>query len=570
MTDDVKKRFSLAVIADAHVHDIKGDYAVSPIPSGARRLSLQTWDFSRHSTRVFNESAAAFDRALETIAADGIRHVVLLGDYTDDGQRETTANLARHLADQEAQFGMRFYALPGNHDMFGPWGRHVSRHFLQADGTSVLVTSDHRDPPADGIVTSQMFCEGTPAALMPMARYGYFRRPEDLWWETPFGEDDTLEARTYEVQSPDGQNRHRLVDASYLIEPEEGLWLLMIDANVFEPRNGPFKPGSKRAFIDSSGAGWNAMLRLKPFIFDWIRDVSARARAQGKTLVTFSHYPAISPLGAEGSNFERAHFPQGNIAKRTPEDTVAEALIGAGINVHFSGHWHVNGTGRYIHADGTLANIAVPSLVAFPPAFDILSVCGEGIAVKSVDLFSMPLDADMMALYRLECETAGLTKDQALSAETYGPFLYHHMRALVVHRYFPREWPEDIVAVIATMTIPELLQDARTSPPDAKAGFSRLEMLDDHLQAMSVIDLVTDWYCLRQGGALAAAYFGAQKVERLKALAKLYCENPEAEDGRAVARYLLSFFQSLDHYLDRAVRGDTLQAPLDLAPSPKA
>ena len=29
-----------------------------------------------------------------------------------------------------------------------------------------------------------------------------------------------------------------LVDASYLVEPEAGLWLLMIDANVFEPRDG--------------------------------------------------------------------------------------------------------------------------------------------------------------------------------------------------------------------------------------------------------------------------------------------------------------------------------------------
>ena len=210
---------------------------------------------------------------------------------------------------------------------------------------------------------------------------------------------------------------------------------------------------------------------------------------------------------------------------------------------------------------GPITNIAVPSLVAFPPAFDIVSVRGEDLAVKSVDLFSVPLDAEIMDLYRLECETAGLTMDDALSAETYGAFLYRHTRALAVHRYLPREWPEGVVSVSAAMTISALLQDARTSPRGTKLDISPLDMSDDHLQAMSVIDLVTDWYCLRQGGALAAAYFGEQKIAQLKALAKLYCENIEAEETRAVASWLANFFRSLDAYLDRATADNLPSSP---------
>jgi 3',5'-cyclic AMP phosphodiesterase CpdA len=571
MTHDLNKRFSLAVIADAHFHDIEGDYAVPGIVRGERCLSLQTWAASRQSTRVFNESAAALDRALATIAADDIRHVILLGDYTDDGQRQTTENLARRLADHESRFGTRFYALPGNHDLFGPFGRHQSRHFLQADGPPVLVTSDHRDPPADCVVTPKMYCEGYPAGLAPMARHGYFRRPEDLLWETPFGPDDALEARTYAVMSEDGQNHYRLIDASYLIEPEEGLWLLMIDANVFEPRNGQFKQGSKRAFVDSTGAGWNAMLRLKPFILDWMGDVSARARRLGKTLLTFSHYPASNPFGKAGDLYERRLFPQGVIAARMPENLVAETLLEAGISLHFSGHWHAHGASHHSHAGAQFTNIAVPSLVAFPPAFDILSICGGALAVKPVDLWSMPLDADLMELYRQECETSGLTIDAALWAETYGAFLYRHMRALVVHRFFPQEWPETIVSVIASMTISALLQDPRTAPRSGSGteDFKALATSDDGLERLSVIDLVTDWYCLRQGGSLCLTYLGDEKVARLKALAGLYRDNLAGEDDRVVAAYLASFFQSLDHYLDRAAAEDLHCRSPDLPKSSK-
>lgn len=552
MADDRDRRFSLAVIADAHFHDIEGDYAVPGLAAGGRRLALQTWAHSRESTRVYNESAAAFDSALKTIATRGIRHVVLLGDYTDDGQRRTTASLERRLSDHEAQFGTRFYALPGNHDMFGPWGRHQSRYFLQQDGSAVLVTSDGRHPEPGSVVTPQMYCEGYPAGLLPMARCGYFKRAEDLWWETPFGRDDALEARTYEVVSADMQNRHRLVDASYLVEPEEGLWLLMIDANVFEPNNGRFKTGSKGAFIDSTGAGWNAMLRLKPFVFDWMRDVSARARTLGKVLLTFSHYPAISPFEEVGSAYEQVLFPNSLIANRIPQDAVAEALVEAGISCHFSGHWHVKAISRHTHAGRELTNISVPSLVAFPPALDVVSIQGGDVAIGSVDLSSMPLNPEIMAFYRLESEHAGLSEDAALSADTYGEFLSRHTQALVIHRYFPREWPADVVAVIISMTVRDLLRNSVTRPRGGAGLCEAVGLSEAELNEVDVIGLVSDWYLIRQGGSIALSYLGERRIAILRGISRLYFEEVEDEDKRIIARYLATFFRSLTFYLSRA------------------
>ena len=550
MNGDGAPEFSLAVISDAHFHEIEGDYGIPGIAMGDRRLTLQTWAHSRESTRVYNESAAALDAALDLVAAHAIRHVVLLGDYTDDGQRETTQRLAQRLNEHEARSGTRFYALPGNHDIFGPSGRHQSRYFLRSDGSSVRVTSDDRDPPSGSVVTPAMFCDGYPEGLKPMARHGYFRRPDDLFWESPFGMDDRPEARTYGVSSQDGMNRYRLMDASYVVEPEPGLWLLMIDANVFEPRNGIFRQGSKRAFIDSTAAGWNAVLRLKPFLIDWIRDVTARAKAGGKTLLAFSHYPAVDPLD-DNEGFEQVLFPSSPINLRKPQGEVAEALLSAGLSLHFSGHWHVDGISQHLRAGNALTNIAVPSLVAFPPAFKHVTAGAGSVTVKSVDLCDLPLDQDVMALYRLEAERTGLSPDKALAAADYGGFLRDHARALVTHRYFPREWPQNVVEVISGMTLADLLRDPRTTPRPVEVGAS---VLPDTWQHIPVVDLVADWYCLRQAGSIGRALIDPQRLDLMNVIAGHFDKPDGVGRQTSIASYLVTFFRSMRFFVERAER----------------
>lgn len=162
--------------------------------------------------------------------------------------------------------------------------KHVTTRFVSAPGQTVLVTSDPEQVALEdsAVLTPALRCAGLPEALLPMARFGLFRQPEYLHWESPFGLDDRPEARMYDAVSADGSVVQRLMDASYLVEPEAGLWVLMIDANVFEPRTGRVgagrhDPTRKRVFHGPSDAGWNAVLRVKPFLLDWIADVAAGA-----------------------------------------------------------------------------------------------------------------------------------------------------------------------------------------------------------------------------------------------------------------------------------------------------
>ncbi len=171
----------VAVIADAHFHDLYGDYDFAGIDMGDRRMTARRLTDTVRSTRVFNESYRALQAALDEVVARGIRHVVLLGDYSDDGQAATLGALRKMLDGYRRDHGLVFIATPGNHDIFGPKGRHHAKRLLNPDGTYTIVASDGDfvDDDADGmVVTSKMYCPGYPDGLQMLPDIGYFRGPD--------------------------------------------------------------------------------------------------------------------------------------------------------------------------------------------------------------------------------------------------------------------------------------------------------------------------------------------------------------------------------------------------------
>ncbi|MBW9073793.1 metallophosphoesterase family protein [Agrobacterium deltaense] len=534
---------SVAVIADAHFHDTAADFGFPGIEIDGQRITMRSWSDTRESTRVFNESADALHAALEEVRQRGIRHVVLLGDYTDDGQRVTTETLKNILQSHSDAHGTAFYALPGNHDIFGPRGRHHTKEFLTENGKCLSVSSDARRVGERVVVSDGMYCEGYPAGLGPMAAFGYFRQPDYLHWETPFGVSDAPEDRLYAVRSPDGRNVYRLMDASYLVEPEPGLWLLMIDANIFEPLDGEFEAGEEAAFIDSTSGGWNALLRCKPFLIDWIADVRRRAELHGKTLLGFSHYPALDPFdGASGA--EGALFGETNVVRRTPRKAVEDALLQAGLAVHFSGHLHVEGVTRRGEGENSLTNIAVPSLVAFPPAFKVVHPSRQAILVETVEMAALPVNGRICDGYAQETALTGEANDVAFAAGNYGEFLLGHKRALIRHRYFPKEWLAEVVTAIADKSVWEVLGllggEGRSSPDAAVLSLD-----------LPIFELIADWYCLRQGAGLALPHIAPQRLSLYRTLAERFGREPDRHDG-SVESFLEIFFGALGLFLERA------------------
>ncbi len=519
---------TIAVIADAHFHDPDSNYDGARTMLGERHVTLRSWKDTRSSSRVFNESAQAFRSAVAEINKRGVRHVVLLGDYTDDGQIEATRRLADLLKHYRQEFGIAFYAIPGNHDFYGPEGKHLSTRFVTAPDCTVLVTSDPNiagTEPDTSVLTRKIYCEGSPANLMLMADFGLFRQSEYRYWETPFGQCDLPASRMFNARSPDGKTVHRLMDASYLVEASDGLWLLMIDANVFEPRNGRTDPSRKSTFLNSSDAGWNALLRVKPFLINWIQDVYTRAKNSGKIVYAFSHYPIIDPFD-DLAGHEAKLFDNTENIRRSPKHSVASTLAETGLKLHFSGHMHVNATTHRHYENFKITDIAVPSLSAFPAACKLIHSAEQGCTIDTVAINDMAVDPLLMSYYRAESNASNETHCASLNAQTYGDFLYQRMRSRTIHHYLIKDWPKDIAIQVERTTAADLivLLLAQQATPDLlffgplrdvaseelQSKFATLtkqhDISQDDASACSMTTLIADWYCLRHGGPLASPY----------------------------------------------------------------
>ncbi len=480
----------VAVIADAHVHFPEGDYGGAGLVWQGRRRVWRSLADTAGGGRVVNESLAAFRAALDAIAARGVRHVVLLGDYTDDGQAETTARLAVLL---RARADLAFYALPGNHDVFASHGKHIATRFATSPHTTELVTSDPRlaATEAGAILTPAMRMAGQPEALLPMAAFGYVRQPGYLHWETPFGASDRAEDRIYLARSADGSAAHSLMDASYLVEPSPGLWLLMLDANVFVPNPGPWRAAQKRAFADPSDAGWNALPQGKPHLLPWITDVAARARAGGKMLLAFSHYPAVGPFHARAGH-DAALFGDAGQVRRMPGQDIAVALARAGIRLHLSGHIHTASISR---AAG-LVDVAVPSTTAFPGGYAILTPGQGEVTAELVPLTSVPEDSHLAAFYRAS---------GAEEVPDYRALLSMQVRNRMAQS-LTRDWPPEAAAGV---------RDARVGDVAGSLGLPAGPCPD-----LAFAALLADAALLRSGGPLAGPALDADRLAALRHLAR--------------------------------------------------
>ncbi|WEZ82713.1 metallophosphoesterase family protein [Rhizobium sp. 32-5/1] len=352
--------------------------------------------------------------------------------------------------------------------------------------------------------------------------------------------------------------RH-LVDASYLIEPFPGVWLLMIDANVFEPVSG-IPVGTSGDLADSTGAGWNAMLRHKSFMFDWMRNVADRASRFGKCLLAFSHYPAADPLD-DTLEDELDLLGPTSFSDRIPVSAVAEALMDAGITIHFSGHLHVNDTARVRRGGAYLINVGMPSLVAFPCAYKIITSEDGHLHVETIGIGNMPLDPAILTLYQTEVSRTGLKTGNMLNASDYGTFLYEHLGHLVGRRFLKREWPRDLVSLIQALSLLDVAYLAGEPQAVATRGaISAVERLRATPQArtrlqerfqdgaslgamesVSMLSFLADWYRLRMASELALDWIDEERLALYAAVSELYQQSSSKQEGGVQARLALLF-----------------------------
>ncbi|MCR9013474.1 metallophosphoesterase [Aquiflexum gelatinilyticum] len=543
----------VAFLADIHLQDVYGDFQSDDFkevvnPRNGKLATIRTMESQLNSTRLFNENYFALLAALEDLRKRGIKLVALPGDYTDDGQPMNILALKKILQEYSDQYGMRFFITTGNHDPVSPFGGPDGKSdFLGENGQKQAVLSESKNEASEVAISTQVKNWGYFEICEELKGFGFSPGPQDIFWTHPFMPFD-YEGYDFEKVSagssirtrlfPDPNSGWMLPDASYLVEPVEGLWLLAIDGNVYT-FSGEADQADSTAW-SGSGIGFNLASKTKQHQLDWIKKISKEAEKRGKTLVSFSHYPLTDFHEGASTEMKKLFGVSKFQLNRVPDKEVSQRYAAAGIRVHFAGHMHINDTGKHgENQNAELVNIQVPSLAAFPPAYKIMNLESDKSMVvqthllQKVDRFDEFFDLYKMEHQWLSQKTEGNPWNlKVLDANDYVEFTQLHLQELIRLRFLKSDWPIDLGILVNGISQTQLKEWIET--PKAFRG----ELLNAFLKSIKSTnqngELMEDFYFIKNGGDLGSSQIPRGRMELYRGLGK---KNLKSEGGSLSAQF---------------------------------
>ncbi|WP_372774224.1 metallophosphoesterase [Mangrovibacterium sp.] len=580
-------KVQIAFMADVHLQDLYGEFSDSEYkgvenPGTGQPTLARTMNAQLNSTRIYNENYFAFLAALDDVVRRGVNYVVLPGDFSDDGQPVNVRGLKKILDRYTETYGIRFLATTGNHDPVRPFSMDAGKSdFLGEGGKPQAIMSKagmYNSQLADEnpvVISTDIRKMGYEEIIGTLANYGFFPKQNDLYWETPFTSysydnysfDEALRQSSIKDRNYPLPPYNSLVpDVSYLVEPEQGLWFLALDANVYLPteraKNGPENPSN----YEGSSTGYVNVLTHKKHLTDWVKKVAREAEKRDKTLIVFSHYPMIDFNDDASENIENLMGKGKMQLHRVPGEQVAKTFAEAGIRLHFGGHMHINDTGVRNYGKGvSLVNIQIPSLAAYIPAYKLLTVKNYTLMeVETIVIDSVPRFKELFPLYEQEyayLEHIGAedrwNKD-ILSSASYHEFTNWHLQELVRLRFLKNDWPAEFRDFLLNATGRELLEytgatAANLAPFDSWTGF----------------DMIFDFYRLRSADKLAIRDIGMDRIRQYQQIIDSLLAAKQSEslkndrlqhDFHEFATILHHFMNGApaDHFLVDLVRGEVV------------
>lgn len=571
--EDDKVCVEVAFLADVHLLDLYGglsdsDYQGVENPETCRMTLARSMAAQLRSTRLFNENYFAFLAALDDVVERKIRYVVMPGDFSDDGQPLNVRGLKRILQDYRNNHGIEFILTTGNHDPVRPFTiEGGKRDFLGAGGRLQAIGSSEELFGGLGVgalpmvETDDLQKLGYRDIMVELGEFGFFPKKAHLYWETPFSNYDSasysfekalarssLSYRQYEVVPGTW-----VPDVSYLLEPEEGVWFLAIDANVYIPNRAASAGVGDGNRFGSSSIGYNDTLDYKPHLFKWVTSVMERAERLDKRVIVFSHYPMLEFNDGASENIRRLFGSRGLQLHRVPSDEVARRFARAGVRLHFGGHMHINDTSRLdVAGEGAMVNVQVPSLAAYIPAYKIARFGGDRVVVRTVVIDEVPRFKELFALYKMEHDYLSKHSPEdawdrrILESETYCEFTQWHLRELVRLRFLKKEWPEELREFLMNSTGRDLLN---------KAGVS-LSSVDREAFNWSGFEMICDFYRLRNADSLALQDINRKRLSEYRMVIDALIEGEKVGALYELRDSLREFALIFRQFMEGAPAGD--------------
>lgn len=592
--------YEVAFMPDVHFHDLFAEFETGSFDGlpvnykrGERKAVIRTMEAQLTSTRLFNENYFALIAALDSAVDRGIKHIGLPGDFSDDGQPAHVNGLVDILNKYRTEHGVSFFITPGNHDPGRPLTHEAGkRDYLGVGGMQQPVfsqnhpfCSEERQSPTTDERSHTVACTdqvkelGYDGLFELIGDFGLNPNSSYHYYETPFSGNRmnnkelpesifNPENRQFEIchegsggtfRQADYKNCLEVMDMSYLVEPVEGLWLLALDTNVYIPHANESADNStgRPNFSGSGNAGYNKVVTHKKHLVEWMADIAKRAEETGKTLISFSHFPATDFYNGAGPIIEKVWGEDEFQMVRLPEKETTKTILNTGIGMHIAGHMHMNGVeiARDSVSGQTLTNIQVPSLAAYVPAYKIVRMFDQpgSVEVETVTLTDVPDYDTLFPLYEQEwsyLDSIGYSRiwdRDILNSENYHKFTDWHIRELSRLRFLPGEWPDDIRDALSIMSGRDLLiysqmpdsllgqnlilsdlgdpeyATRKASELASQSGFSLADF--DQWEGT---DLSVDFYRIRNAGELALRHISAERIEQYSVLAEAFRTRSDA------------------------------------------
>lgn len=257
--------------------------------------------------KMFRESGAILDSALQAMIEDEPDIVLISGDLTKDGEKINHEAVANKLHEAKKALNdkgidTQFYVINGNHDINNP---------NALDYSSGQAVETERTSVADFKATYKDFGYG----------------------------DNT------EQYAP---NSDRGGSLSYVAHPAEGYTLIVVDSGKYSS--------------DQTASGQNLQETggvISEDLLNWVTAKAKEAKAAGDVVLVMQHHGVVAHFEEEPNIM--ADYLVDNYQQ------VQQAYADAGISYVLTGHMHANDIASYTSPDGnTLYDIETGSLVTYP------------------------------------------------------------------------------------------------------------------------------------------------------------------------------------------------------------
>jgi 3',5'-cyclic AMP phosphodiesterase CpdA len=297
ITPTGKTVYKIAVISDTHYLD----------PTLWSDTSTALKNFIKYDQRMPAESDAIMSEVIQELIAAKPDLVLIPGDLSFDGELVSHNKVAVYLAEL-ASAGIKVRVIDGNHDI----NFRYAVSYLGYDTVPVanILPSDFARIYAD------------------------------------FGYSDAI------ALDP--------ISLSYLSEPLPGLWLLSIDACIYD----------KDLAYATTGGG-----NIRQATMNWALACLADAGAKGKTVFGMMHHALLN------------HYPdqdllyQYNVVQRST--TVSDSLMNGGLKLIFTGHGHSTDIVKKTSGSKFLYDIETSSTVAYPCTYRMITYVEDSALIIS-------------------------------------------------------------------------------------------------------------------------------------------------------------------------------------------